>query len=74
MSFQFAGSSRWSDYYHLVQKRYTVEIANIAIAHRTYRLSVLQMLVEGAMHRGDWRLARKILEQAAKEMGNWYVR
>lgn len=72
MSFQFAGSSRWLDYYHSVRQRFAEEIGRIAIAQRSYRLRRLQRIYEKACDLGDYRLALRTLEQAAKEVGNWY--
>lgn len=73
-SFQFAGSHRWLDYFQLVRKRCEQELGEVAIARRIYRIRRLQRILDQAMERGDYRLALKTLEQAAKEMGNWYVR
>lgn len=73
-SFQFAGSHRWQDYYQTVRTRCAKEVGEVAIAHRVYRMRQLQRILDRAMDRGDYRLALKTLEQAAKEMGNWYVR
>ena len=74
MSFQFAGSHRWMDYYLIVRERCNKELGEVAIAHRAYRIRQLQRILDLAMERGEVRLALKILEQAAKEMGNWFVR
>ena len=73
-SFQFAGSHRWLGYYQAVRKRCAQEVGDIAIAHRAYRMRQLQRILDRAMDRGDYRQALKTLEQAAKEMGNWYVK
>lgn len=72
-SFQFAASHRWSDYHQLVRKRCTQEVGEIAIAHRAYRLRQLQRLLDKAMSRDDYRKAAAVLEQAAKEMGDWWA-
>lgn len=74
MSFQFAGSYRWMEYYRIVRERCDKELGEVAIAHRAYRMRQLQRILGAAMERGDYRLALKALEQAAKEMGNWYVK
>lgn len=73
-SFQFAGSHRWLDYYQAVRKRCVQEVGEIAIAHRAYRMRQLQRIFDRAWDRGDYRQALQTLEQAANEMGNWYVR
>ena len=74
MSFQFAGSHRWLDYHQTVRDRCVQKIGEIAIAHRAYRMRRLQSIFDDAYERGDCRQAIKTLEQAAKEMGDWYVR
>lgn len=71
-SFQFAGSHRWLDYHRIARERCEKELGKVAIAHRAYRMRQLQRILDLAMGRGDYRLALKTLEQAAKEMGNWY--
>jgi hypothetical protein len=73
-SFQFAGSHRWQDYYQTVRTRCAKEVGEVAIAHRAYRLRQLQHILDRACERGDYRQALQTLEQAAKEMGNWYVK
>lgn len=73
-SFQFAGSHHWLEYYRMVRERCGKEVGKVAIAHRAYRMQQLQRIFDGAMDRGDYQLARQTLEQAAKEMGSWYVK
>ena len=73
-SFQFVGSQRWLDYHDLVRKRCAQELGGIAIAHRAFRLRQLQRLLDMAMDQGDNQQAAKALEQAAKEMGSYYVK
>ena len=71
-TFQFAGSQRWIDYYGLAREKFAIEIKSIAIAHRAYRLHQLQILFYDAKDNGNLRQAAKILEQAAKEVGDFY--
>ncbi len=73
-SFQFAGSHRWLEYYQTVRKRCVNEVGEVAIAHRAYRMRQLQRIFDKAWDRGDYRQALQTLEQAAKEMGRWYVK
>lgn len=73
-SFQFAGSHRWLEYYQLVRKRCAEEVGEIAIAHRAYRMRQLQRIFDRAWARADYWKALQALEQAAKEMGNGYVK
>lgn len=74
MSFQFAGSHRWLDYYQAVRRRCIQEVGEVAIAHRVHRMRKLQGIFDRAWDRGDYQQALQTLEQAAKEMGNWYVK
>jgi len=73
-SFQFAGSDRWIEYHRTVRERCDRELGEIAIAHQAYRLRQLQQIHDRARNCGDYALALKILEQAAKEMGNYFRR
>lgn len=73
-SFQYVGSHRWLGYFQTVRDRCALKLGDIAIAHRAYRVRQLQRIYEKAIDGGNYRLALATLEQAAKEMGNWYVR
>ena len=73
-SYQFAGSKRWVEYHRTVRARCDEELGEIAIAHRAYRLRQLQRAHERALEDDDYALCLKLLEQAAKEMGNCFKR
>lgn len=73
-SLQFAASCQWVDYFHIVRDRFKAEAGQIGIAHKAYRLMQLQTLFMTALDRGDLRRAASMLEQAAKEVGNFYVK
>lgn len=73
-SFQFAAALRWIEYFKAARRRFECEIGQIPIAHRAVRLRRLWQLHERALDFGRRDEARACLEQAAKEMGNWYVR
>lgn len=82
-SFQFAASQRWVDYHRLVRDRCREELDTIAIRHRAYRLHRLQQLHDRAMDEAfaesgknlrAMREAAATLEQAAKEVGDWYTK
>jgi len=72
-SFQFAGSTRWLEYYRLARKRFESELASEPIAHRAYRLRKLDVVRARAMAENDFAEAIKALEQAAKEVGNVFT-
>ena len=82
-SLQFAASQRWADYYRLVRERCRDELDTIAIRHRAFRLRRLQQIhdraFEDALGEGEhsfraMREAAEALEQAAKEVGDWYTK
>lgn len=56
-------------YHAEVRQRYIADTSQIAIAHQTHRLKVLQSLVDKATTAKEFAVAMKGLEQAAKEMG-----
>lgn len=74
MSFQFAGSEHWTEFHKKVRANCDKELGEIAISHRAYRLRQLQQIHDRARSAEDYALAVKILEQAAKEMGNCFRR
>lgn len=73
-SLQCMASQRWIDYHTATRERFQNETAHIPITHRAVRLHRLQEAFDHAIDRGNFRLAMKLLEQSAKEMGNWFVR
>lgn len=73
-SFQFAASHQWVDYHYAVRQRFRSELGSIAIYHKAVRLQRLEELYLGAAEKGDGRQAAKLLEQAAKEVGNFFER
>lgn len=73
-SSQCTVAQRWVDYHWATRERFRNEAAYIPITHRAFRLYQLQQIFDDAFERGNLRLAAKVLEQAAKEMGNWFVR
>lgn len=73
-SYQFAAAQKWQDYHAEVRARFRTEVSDVPISGRTYRLRRLQEAFDVACERQNIVLAAKILEQAAKEMGDWYIR
>lgn len=66
----FAGSEKWREIFDQVRSRYLGSIESVPIAHKAYRLNVLQQICDDARSRGNFVLAAATLEQAAKEVGN----
>lgn len=73
-SFQCVASRRLIDLHRATRERFRSEIGAIPITHRAYRMYRLQQAFDDACERGNRQLAARLLEQAAKEMGNWFVR
>jgi hypothetical protein len=66
----YAGSDKWRSIFDQVRSRYLNSIESVPIAHKAYRLNVLQQICDNARDRGNLVLAAATLEQAAKEVGN----
>ncbi len=73
-SFQFAAAPCWIEYFSATRRRFEQEIGEVPIAHRAYRLRRLGKLFEQAKEEGRYHDAIACLEQAAKEVGNWFIR
>ena len=73
-SFQFVAARRWEEYFWAARKRFENEIADVPIARRAFRLRRLTVLYDRAFEKGDMAEARSCLEQAAKEVGEWFKR
>jgi hypothetical protein len=63
----YEGGDRWRAIFWEARKRYLQEIASIPIAHSGFRLNQIQIIFEEAERRGNYRLALRALEQAARE-------
>lgn len=66
----YAGSEKWREIFDQVRSRYLNSIESVPIAHKAYRLNVLQQICDEALNKGNAVLAAATLEQAAKEVGN----
>ena len=68
----------YRDLFYQVSAKFQEQVKEIEflcpIASKWYRLDRLRELFEREHARGNWRQVAKILEQAAKEMGNMYAR
>ena len=59
--------------FYVTRKRFISEMLNIDIAHRAFRLRELSDLYHLAKREGMVVIAAQFLEQAAKEVGGFYV-
>lgn len=69
----FAGSEKWREVFEARRRAYMEDISDVPVAHRGYRLNMLQRGVEAAEKAGNWLLAARLLEQAAKEVGGVFT-
>ena len=63
-------STEFKALFEATRARFTAETAAVGVAHRTVRLRRLQRFADKAESMGNLGLAAKLLEQAAKEMGD----
>lgn len=64
---------KWRALFEETRKACVRDIAAVAISHRTVRLRALQRMADRAEEKGDASLLMKLLEQAAREVGNAFV-
>ena len=72
-SFQCVAAPRLLDLHKATRTRFEREVAEIAIAHRAFRLRQLEKLYLAAEKQGNITLAANMLEQAAKEVGGMFT-
>ena len=65
-------SPKWRAAFYETRARLLVELDNIPLAHRSYRLRALGRLALQAEGMGNLLLAARIIEQAAREVGGAY--
>jgi len=63
----FEGGDKWRAIFWEARKRYLQEIACIPISHSGFRLNQIQNIFDEAERRGNYRLALRALDQAARE-------
>lgn len=66
-------SKKWRDLFEVARATFIAEATQVPIAHRSTRLRVLHRMVQVAERKGNFAMASKLLEQAAKEMGNAFT-
>lgn len=60
----------WREIFHETRRRLLAELDNIPIACQAYRLRVLDRVAARAEEVGNYALALRIIEQAAREVGS----
>ena len=66
-------AKKWKELFFETRKQYQTDYSHVAIATRTYRLEMLQKMVEKAIKSGNMVLAADLLKQAAEDIGNKYT-
>jgi len=61
------------DVFETTRRSYLEATSNIAVAHKAYRLRALNKLFDRVNEDDNPQLVMQILEQAAKEAGDWYA-
>ncbi|WP_433769346.1 DUF2280 domain-containing protein [Pseudomonas putida] len=67
-------AKRWVTMFEDTRAGFREAMIEIPVANRAYRLRALGRMVEEAEERGNLVLAAHLIEQAAKESGDMYVR
>lgn len=65
---------RWRELFEETRRAFLEEVSSIPIAHQAYRLRELERAHAAARDVGNLPLAAKLLEQAAKECGGYFIR
>ena len=66
-------SKKWKELFTITREKYQNDFSNVAISVKTYRLEMLQTMVEKAMKSGNMVLAADLLKQAAEDVGGKYT-
>lgn len=66
-------AQRWRTLFDETRAKFINDTADIPIAHRSTRLRALQRMAMKAEKAGNLAMVSKLLEQAAREMGNAYT-
>lgn len=64
---------KWKAMFEKARKSFIDDASDIPIANRSTRLRALQRMASKAENMGNMGMASKLLEQAAKEMGNAFT-
>ncbi|MCL6741769.1 DUF2280 domain-containing protein [Sphingomonas sp. RB56-2] len=66
---RYEGGTKWRPIFEAARAAYLSSIEAVPIAHKAYRLNMLQRMLEATMAHGNYVLAASILRQAAREVG-----
>lgn len=65
----YAGGEKWREIFDAQRKACLEDVSAIPVAHKAYRLNMLQEGVDAARAAKNWVLMAQLLEQSAKEVG-----
>jgi len=66
-------AGRWRTLFEATRKEFVDETVKVAVSHRAVRLRKIERIVERAESQGNHAMVLQALEQAAKEVGNFYT-
>jgi hypothetical protein len=66
-------AKKWKELFFAAREKYQNDFSNVAISVKTYRLEMLQTMVEKALKSGNMVLASNLIEQASKEVGGAFT-
>lgn len=66
-------ATKWKALFDATRATFIEDTSTIPIAHRATRLRALNRMADLAERRGNMAMASKLLEQAAKEVGNAFT-
>lgn len=66
-------AKRWRDIFEETRAKFKEDTSSIAISHRATRLRALDRMAANAEKRGNYPLAAKLIEQAAREVGGGFT-
>ncbi|WP_184000064.1 DUF2280 domain-containing protein [Sphingomonas kyeonggiensis] len=66
-------AKKWRAVFEEARAKFLSDVRSVPIASRTYRLRSLQRMLERCEASGNFKMAAELLEQAAKEVGGWYL-
>lgn len=66
-------AKKWKELFYATREKYQNDFSNVAISVKTYRLEMLQTMVEKALKSGNMVLASNLIEQASKEVGGAFT-
>lgn len=66
-------SQKWVELFNVTRERFQVEISDIPIANKAYRLRALDRMATKSEAMRNYNLTAQLIEQAAKECGDSYT-